>query len=83
MIFSKIMDINYNVKKLKNDGVTTIECVFSKNEYENYVKKCNELFELLLKKKINKMSKDIRRMPHYYSTPPKNDHLRISTVVRS
>ena len=34
-------------------------------------------------KKISKLNKDIRKMFHYYSTPPKNDHLRISTVIKS
>ena len=46
------MNINYHIKNLKNNGVTTIENVFSTKECQIYVKKCNELFELLLKKKI-------------------------------
>mgnify|MGYP001167975202 FL=1 len=52
MIFPEVMNINYHVKNLKNNGVTTIENVFSKKECQSYVKKCNELFKLLLKKKI-------------------------------
>jgi ectoine hydroxylase-related dioxygenase (phytanoyl-CoA dioxygenase family) len=34
-------------------------------------------------KKISKFNKYIKKMLHYYCMPPKNDHLRISTVVKS
>ena len=38
--------------------------------------------QMLGKNRIKKLHKNIKRMLHFYCTPPKNDHKRISTVVK-
>ena len=38
--------------------------------------------QMLGKRKINKLSVNIKRMLHFYSSPPKNDHIRTHTVVK-
>lgn len=38
--------------------------------------------KMLGKKKLNKLNKNIKKMLHHYSIPPKNDHKRISTVTK-
>ena len=43
------MNINFHANQLKKNGFTIIRNVFSTKEAQNYVKKCNELFEYLLK----------------------------------
>lgn len=38
--------------------------------------------EMLGKTKIKKLDKNLKRMLHFYSSPPKNDHKRTHTVVK-
>ena len=38
--------------------------------------------QMLGKKKMNKLDKNLKKMLHFYCNPPKNDHKRISTVVK-
>ena len=37
--------------------------------------------QMLGKKKMRKLHKNVKRMLHFYSSPPKNDHIRTHTVI--
>tara|TARA_B100001057_G_scaffold470953_1_gene532788 strand:+ start:244 stop:1020 length:777 start_codon:yes stop_codon:yes gene_type:complete len=38
--------------------------------------------QMLGEKKLSKLNNNTKKMLHFYSTPPKNDHKRISTIVK-
>ena len=47
-----------------------------------FVKPYYQYEKMLGEKKSKKISKQIRKLLHYYSTPPINDETRLSTVTR-
>ena len=51
------------------------------NYYGPWWMKPYYLFDQMLgKKKLNNLNTDLKRMLHVYSTPPKNNSIRVSTL---